>query len=319
MNEIKDLIPLLEANLKTHLSWLRPTQELFYEALEYAVLPAGKLFRPLLCASSYADHHGLEKCAADLRNPLSDISLCCSALEIHHAYTLVHDDLPCMDDDDMRRGRPSTHKKYGQWQAVLVGDALLQHSNGLLARLENPKKALTFFNWALGAKGLILGQVFDLGGEINKSFERLLQTHLGKTARLIQTSLYLGHISAKGELSFKENKDILKWGESIGVSFQLLDDLSEACEELSPHELEVNPFINFPKESFERLYHYMRSIHTLMESERSPYLNSALNLYFQKMKTIVEKDLSKEESLIIKYFGDLKEEDYSWDQLIALL
>lgn len=313
MNEIPSL---LEKNLKHHLELLKPTHELFHEVMKYAVLPAGKLFRPLLCASSFADKKGLDQTIEELSNPMSDLSLCCSALEIHHAYTLVHDDLPCMDDDDMRRGRPSTHKKYGQWQAVLAGDALLHHSHTLLSKIRNKeiRKALGFFNWALGAKGLILGQVYDLGGEIHESFENLLVTHVNKTARLIQTSLYLGSWAAQPEIGYKETIKIMRFGEALGVSFQLLDDLSEATEKLSEHELKVNPFINFQDLAYTRLEKDLTKIHTALQegSQKNSkgervFLAKTLENYFLKMKKMIEADLEKPDSLIENYFGTKKD------------
>lgn len=312
----------LENNLKTHLKGLRSFDPLFHEVLEYSVLPAGKLFRPLLACAVYADHCGLDNLYQELENPSSPLSLCASALEIHHAYTLVHDDLPCMDDDDMRRGKPSTHKAYGQWQAVLAGDALLHHSHTLLNAInfQSASKIRHFFSWALGAKGLIMGQVLDLNGSIHQSFSNLKTTHLFKTARLIQTSLYLGLACARPSLSYKDTKRVLRFGEALGISFQLLDDLSEGTESLGTHEKSVNPFINFPQESLKALAKYLGHIKgDLQHGERS-YLKLVLESYFNKMRSIIEKDLNSKESLIFEHFDVIEEEQKEdYHQIVELL
>lgn len=316
-----DIHGALENNLETHLNLLRPTDPHFLEVLRYSVLPAGKLFRPKLCAAAFADHSGLEALIKEIKNPMSALSLCASALEIHHAYTLVHDDLPCMDDDDMRRGRLSTHKKYGQWQAVLAGDALLHLSHSLLAGIKSEEsfKLLQFFNWALGAKGLILGQVFDLNGSIHQNFTSLKRTHTLKTGRLIQTSLYLGTCCATTDLHFKDLKKILRFGDALGLSFQLLDDLSEGAEPLNEHELSVNPFINFPKESLTSLTHCLNIISQEMAESNHKFLELSLKSYFSKMREIINIDLNSPSSLIFKHFDVLEEEKSQFHLISDLL
>jgi len=303
MDLLKESSSLIEENIAIHLRQNSPNHE-FTEMLEYAVLPAGKLFRPKLCLAKVADVWGPEKTLKELKNSQSSLSLTLSSLEIHHAYTLVHDDLPCMDDDDERRGRPSLHKKYGQWQAVLAGDALLHLSHTLLHKSDSSSKAhLTrIFNWALGAKGLILGQVYDLEGTINKDFPSLLRTHTLKTGRLIQTSICAGSILAKKN-DYRTLLTNLKLGEALGICFQLLDDLSEGTEKLNAHEVEVNPFLKFPKLAFEELEDKLETIQRQTNDKNNPYLLNALDGYFKKMGKIIEEDLLKEDSLLIEYFG----------------
>lgn len=299
----------LESNLKFHLKKLKSQDAVFHEVLEYSVLPAGKLFRPLLCCALYADYAGLEDLQQEIENPNSPLSHCASALEIHHAYTLVHDDLPCMDDDDMRRGRPSTHKAYGQWQAVLAGDALLHHSHTLMGTIDHPAslKMRSFFSWALGAKGLIMGQVLDLNGSIHQNFNNLKKTHLLKTGRLIQAALYLGMVTAKPQATFSEAKKVMRFGEALGISFQLLDDLSEGTEELNAHEKSVNPFINFPEESLKTLAGHLGLIKQTLDKDQHPNLKLALESYFTKMRTVIEKDLDSKKSLIFEHFEVIEE------------
>src|SRR5690606_35073769 len=134
---------LLQA-IKTSLKSAGHHPELF-KILDYAVLPAGKLFRPKL----------VEAIALDLGPQITQDHLhLATAVEIHHAYTLVHDDLPAMDDDQYRRGKLSTHAAFNEWKAILAGDALLIHSFNELNKIknENHRFLLRFFSWATGAK-----------------------------------------------------------------------------------------------------------------------------------------------------------------------
>jgi len=305
-------------NLKRHLAPLK-NDLFFYEVLEYTVLPPGKLFRPKLAAATFTDEIGFtdsQETLTCLEDPLHPLSLICSSLEIHHSYSLVHDDLPCMDDDDYRRGRLSTHKKFGQWQAVLAGDALLHHSHDLMGRINHSHhyQLRQFFNWCLGAKGLILGQVFDLGEIINKDFPSLLRTHELKTARLIQLSVLAGAWAARGELNFKQIKSYLRFGASLGLCFQLLDDLSEVTQELSAHEKQVNPFLRFPKESMQTLEKELSKIQSELAKDH-PFLNQVIKSYFNKMKSIIEKDIQAENSFILRNM----EYNLNYTKLIAQL
>lgn len=202
------------------------------EVMDYAVFPAGKLFRPKL----------VEAIALDLNHKVTNDHLhLAAAIELHHAYTLVHDDLPSMDNDLMRRGKPSTHAQYGEWKAILAGDALLIASFNELARIDhkNFKDILKLMTWTTGAKGLIEGQFRDLGADKN-----IIRIHELKTARLIQLAT-LGSYLLSEKQTLRGKIEFLRLGREIGVSFQLLDDLSELAEEnVSKHEKEINPFIS---------------------------------------------------------------------------
>lgn len=312
MSQIEAWHQQLSDNLKYHLAPLSNDLS-FYEVLEYSVLPAGKLFRPKLAAATFADEMASkdpQQILEFLKNPKHTLSLLCSSLEIHHSYSLVHDDLPCMDNDDYRRGRLSTHKKFSQWQAVLTGDALLHHSHDLMGRINHPHhyQLRQMYNWALGGKGLILGQFFDLGGLINKDFPSLVRTHELKTGRLIQLSVLSGAWAARGELSFEQIKSYLRFGSSLGICFQLLDDLSEVTEELSHHEKEVNPFLRFPTESINTLEEELGKIQNELAKDH-PFLNQVIKGYFDKMRSIIEKDIKAEDSFILKNMTD--ELDYT--------
>lgn len=270
-----------------------------HEILDYAVLPAGKLFRPRL----------VEAIALDLDKKFSSdhLHLAC-ALEIHHAYTLVHDDLPAMDNDLIRRGKPSTHAKYGEWKAILAGDALLIASFEELMKVKSEKirELHRLFSWCTGAKGLILGQFLDLGSQGKVTTSEVVRIHELKTARLIQAAVAGAALISQKKFS----KSYFRLGREIGITFQLLDDLNElAAEKLSPHEKDINPFLlNRPTAmaSFQRSF---TTLGALMEKEKLTHLNQMLENYFEdnrrnlrKSSATIEKHLSSNLTQDLKGF-----------------
>ena len=285
--EIKTIIEELSDNLKRHIS-TEVYDDFFSDAYNYSLFPAGKLFRPLLVWSIAQD---FSKDA----NFSEDHARLASFVESHHTYTLIHDDMPCMDDDDMRRGRLSTHKKFGQWQALLAGDGLLNASYSILSKLEsnNFKHVLNYSTWALGPKGLILGQALDLSGKMTESFTDLVLTHKLKTARLIQTSLVCSFLlideeSIKIKSDLKMLKELHKLGEHMGVAFQLLDDLCELVDEqLSEHEQEVNPWARFTQECLNTLSFALNYIENYFNEKETANLRFIYGLYLKKIKTLI--------------------------------
>jgi geranylgeranyl pyrophosphate synthase len=265
--------------------------------MNYAVLPAGKLFRPRL----------VEAIALDLTKNLSDdhIHLAC-ALELHHAYTLVHDDLPAMDNDLIRRGKPSTHAKFGEWKAILAGDALLIASFEELMKVKSPKirELHRLFSWCTGGKGLILGQYLDLGSLGKVSTEEVVRIHELKTARLIQAAVAGAALISQNKFS----RPYFRLGRDIGVTFQLLDDLNElTASELSPHEKDINPFLlnrTLAMTSFRRSFDHLRD---LMEKEQLNHLNRMLENYFEDNRKSLREGLTMIEThLGQKISEDLK-------------
>lgn len=248
------------------------------KVMDYAVFPAGKLFRPKL----------VEALALDLANRVSADHLhLASAIELHHAYTLVHDDLPAMDNDLVRRGKPSTHAHFGEWKAILTGDALLIASFSELSNIghKNFKDIHKLMTWATGAKGLIEGQFRDLGADGD-----IIRIHELKTARLIQLAT-LGTYLLGDKQTLRGKIEFLRLGREIGVSFQLLDDLSELTElDVSPHEKFINPFIN----NFEKAMHEVRMSHLrLTEITFKHRLTNAQNMLQQYFLNNQENLLGK--------------------------
>ena len=255
MHFSQNILPLLSKNLEIHLQQhLRPsfpqTLKDFEEACFYTIRPPAKRFRPLLLAASFEDFHG--GAFGHLERPDSDLSKLCSSVEIHHTYTLIHDDLPCMDNDDTRRKRPALHKIYGEGVATLVGDGLLNISYALLAELESPLANMIrkIYSKAVGPGGLIQGQYLDISCKMTESLSYLLATHHLKTARLMQLPLLLGCLLGLHHKGLWEKAPLLKLyrlGYHLGLVFQFLNDLKDKNSSPQSHERKVNPWPSYSK------------------------------------------------------------------------
>lgn len=264
----------------------------FSEIGAHTLFPAGKLFRPLLTRAVALDYNSFNRDHRYLE----------AAVEMHHVYTLLHDDLPCMDDDTERRGRPCAHIKFTEWGALLAGDSLLNLSYECLGKMSSPRLGLLlrYFSWSMGPKGLIYGQVKDLSLEMTRSFEDLLETHKLKTSRLIQLALTGSAILCK-DTTEKEIKALHRFGESLGITFQLLDDLCElADEEVTDHEQKVNPFFNFPEVSLETTAQRLAAMKRYFEENKAKYLELVLKDYFKKIHSILNSQEKRVKDRISK-------------------
>ncbi len=297
-----DLLDSININIEILLNKTLPNHKIA-NVYRYAVLPPGKAFRPQLVWSTLKDF-APELYNQELNNPNSNFHLFGAFVELHHAYTLIHDDLPCMDDDDIRRGKPSTHTKFGEWQALLAGEGLLNSSYRLLSKIkcDQFQNLFKFCSWSIGAKGLIQGQVLDLSEEMTLNFKNLVLTHQLKTARLMQVSLVgaflmLNLDQVKVKTHFKMAKTLFRLGHHIGVVFQLLDDLTELIdEEISEHEKAVNPWLRFKDECHQELHLGLESMIEIIETNELKSIKETMSIYFSKInktlvpsKNIVEK------------------------------
>lgn len=194
------------------------------EAMNYSVLAGGKRLRPMFMEETYRMFGGTE----EVIEPFM------AAQEMIHTYSLVHDDLPCMDNDEYRRGRKTTHAVYGEGMAVLAGDALLNYAFETACKAfrmtedtSKVGKALTVLSQKAGIYGMIGGQTADILAEDMESSsvteELLLYIHANKTAALIQSSMMIGAILADADT--KQIHDIEKIGYNIGIAFQIQDDI----------------------------------------------------------------------------------------------
>jgi geranylgeranyl diphosphate synthase type II len=190
-----------------------------HKAMRHAVLGGGKRLRPILCIAAVRACGGEEQAA--LRPGC--------ALELIHAYSLVHDDLPAMDDDDVRRGQPACHKAFGEALAVLAGDALLTHAFLVLAQsVPAPlvPRAVVMVSEAAGPLGMVGGQADDVGGEgRERSLERVERIHSRKTAAMFQAAVGLGGLLAGA--SSPRSEALRAYGRALGLAYQVADDLRD--------------------------------------------------------------------------------------------
>jgi len=195
-----------------------------HQAMRYSVFAGGKRLRPIFCLAA------AEACGGDPANALPPAC----AVELMHTYSLVHDDLPAMDDDDLRRGRPTCHKVYGEGIAVLCGDALLTEAFLVLAQTPPTARYSTrdhVSELALtgGSRHLIGGQVMDLEGE-GKSLTKaqLVKIHRAKTAALLTASLRLGAMTANAAPARLDA--LTAFGQALGLAFQVIDDILDVTQ-----------------------------------------------------------------------------------------
>ena len=221
---IRENAELVEAALEKYFDYTDADYGQVIEAQKYSLLGGGKRIRPFLTN---------EVCRMLGGSLEASMPLAC-AVEMIHTYSLIHDDLPCMDDDDMRRGKPSNHKVYGYAGALLAGDALLTRAFGVIASAdalsaEQRVRAVATLAGAAGDCGMIGGQVIDLDGESRElSFEKLLKLHAHKTGALIRCAAVLGCIAAGFEPDTPEACAIATYADKIGLAFQVVDDILDA-------------------------------------------------------------------------------------------
>lgn len=225
MKTLNSLLPVVEKNLTQYLSNSKiPAQ--FATALQYVVLNGGKRLRPLLV---YAV--GLEFGA-----PLENLHAPACAVELIHAYSLVHDDLPAMDNDDYRRGKLSCHKAFSEATAILVGDAL----QSLAFKILGDAKML----WVLAnsALDMVSGQFLDVEHQAGKAVD-LIQMRLLKTAKLFEAAALMGGIAAQKDA--KELSQISQFALNAGMAFQIKDDIddNEATLDGARYFLDMESFV----------------------------------------------------------------------------
>lgn len=193
------------------------------KAMRYSLFAGGKRLRPILCLA--AGETVTED--SNLRDDILNIGC---AIECIHTYSLIHDDLPAMDDDELRRGKPTNHVLFGEAGAILAGDGLLTFAFQLLsvpARKIAPVDQLRIVHiiaQAAGPEGMVGGQALDIAGENSEyPFEHLKTIHQSKTGALISASIAAGAIGAGAD--HKQYEDLNRYGEAIGLAFQIVDDL----------------------------------------------------------------------------------------------
>ncbi len=199
-------------------------QDSLYRAAKYSLMAGGKRLRPILAIAT-AESFGCE--------PNKILNVAC-ALELIHTYSLIHDDLPCMDDDDLRRGKPTLHKVYPEAHAVLAGDYLLTYAFEVISTDEaltdtQKVKLITTLSQNAGGQGMIGGQVMDIEAEDRQiPIEDLQCIHRNKTGAMITASVIFGGIVAG--VPEQQLETLKLYGEDIGLAFQIIDDVLDVTQ-----------------------------------------------------------------------------------------
>ena len=230
---LKENRALIDSYLESYFS-VPSEPSVLHEAMRYSLFAGGKRIRPILALSSY------EACGGYPKN----IIPYASALELIHTYSLIHDDLPSMDNDDLRRGKPTSHKVFGEAMAILAGDALLTeaflmltNNSSALSSVKGCKvglykeikpssliKVIREVALSAGIHGMVGGQAIDISSENSKpDRDTLTFIHLHKTAALITASVRMGGILC--DTDDDKLKALTKYGERIGLAFQIIDDI----------------------------------------------------------------------------------------------
>ena len=212
----------IDRQLSKYLSSKDRYSKKIFDAMRYSVLGGGKRIRPIIV---------IESCLACGGNAKEAMPAGC-AVELVHAYSLIHDDLPSMDDDDYRRGKPTCHKVFGEAQAILAGDALLPLAFNIISRELKPAraaKAVKELSDAIGARGMVLGQALDLEYKDKKKDKDIIEyINRMKTAKLFEASAKLGAIAAgRGQ---KTVDAMGRFGLFLGHSYQIVDDIIDKSD-----------------------------------------------------------------------------------------
>lgn len=248
-SSLKYRVDYIEKLLKEHIPEEKGYQKTIFEAMNYSLKAGGKRLRPILT---------LEACRIVGGNE-EDVIPFAIAIEMIHTYSLIHDDLPALDNDDLRRGRPTNHKVYGDAMAILAGDGLLNYAFEIMLSSsigkENPAKYLNAINEiakSSGVYGMIGGQVVDIESEDKKiEMEKLDFIHLNKTAAIIVGCMRAGAII--GDATEEQLENITKYATNIGLSFQIADDILDITGDESKLGKKVGSDIDNNKSTYPSL------------------------------------------------------------------
>ena len=202
------------------------TYSVLYEAQNYSLLVGGKRIRPALVLETCRMLGGDARIALDFA----------AAVEMVHTYSLIHDDLPCMDNDDLRRGRPTNHKVFGEDIATLAGDGLLTDAFAIIlscpyASAQSRADAALALSRGAGSFGMVKGQVIVMFGEKNTLTEQeLLELHRGKTGALIEAAVRLGCHAAGLDENDPRLEALVTYAQNIGLAFQVMDDVLDCTQ-----------------------------------------------------------------------------------------
>jgi geranylgeranyl diphosphate synthase type II len=194
------------------------------ESMRYSLFVGGKRIRPILCLAA-------GRSVSDAPEIEETLLPAACALECIHTYSLIHDDLPAMDNDDLRRGQPTCHKKFGEAEAILAGDGLLTYAFSLLSNtnlpgpgMETRLQLIAVLAHAAGSQGMVGGQYLDIASEEkNIPFDLLKTIHRSKTGALITAAVRMGALAARADQ--EQLEALTRYGDAVGLAFQIVDDL----------------------------------------------------------------------------------------------
>ena len=271
----------VESYLKEHYDALNDQpQKLLFDAMQYSLTAGGKRLRPILAFEF------CRICGRDWK----EAAPFAAAIEMIHTYSLIHDDLPCMDNDDYRRGRLTNHKVYGEGMAVLAGDALLTDAFGIAASAQLPDPgdmatAIGVLSECAGSLGMVGGQVLDIMSEERELTEQeVLDIQNRKTGCLISAACALGVIAGGG--SEKQYDAACQFAAGLGLAFQIRDDMLDVIG--TQEELGKATGVDTQKNTFVKLYGLERC-----EELVASYTNYAINALNSFSDTAFLKELAK--------------------------
>lgn len=257
---LKSRREIIDKSIESHLNKLT-YPEVIAEGMRYSVLNGGKRLRPILLLMV------LELYKKDITMGLS----IGTAIEMIHSYSLVHDDLPALDNDDYRRGQLTTHKKFGEAQGILIGDALLTHAFSVIVdettgvSSEKLLKIVGMVSRYAGINGMIGGQMVDIESENKKvDFETLKYIHENKTGKMIKLPVEIGAILC--DSTEKEYEALVKYSELIGLAFQIKDDILDIEGEFEKLGKPIGSDIELNKTTYPSLFGMEKSKELLSET-----------------------------------------------------
>jgi geranylgeranyl pyrophosphate synthase len=288
---ILDYLTKQRSSIEQHLDLLIPQDNVPYkqlfQAARYFLLGSGKRLRPILALAT-AEIFGAKT---------PNILTAACTLEMVHSYSLIHDDLPCMDDDDFRRGKPSLHKQYNEGLAVLTGDFLLTHAFEVLANdsslsAEQKVNLIRILSQASGGHGMIAGQVLDVEAEnAQVTLEHLSFIHAKKTGALITAAVEFGGVLA--QVSEHLLQPLRAFGRDLGLAFQIADDILDVTASQEKHGKAIGSDIINKKTTYTSLLG--------LEQARK----NVQSLYISSLEAL--KQLPYDTSLLVQFANNLLE------------
>ena len=254
---------------------------LIENAMSYSALGESKMVRAALIIASGKINKNISH---------SSLITLATAVELIHTYSLIHDDLPSMDDDDLRRGKDSNHIKFGEANAILAGDALqtlayeiICDENSLDARYK--VEAIKMISKACGKNGMVFGQYLDINAEIKKIDEEMMENiHNLKTGRLIECSVMLGQISNEDDL---QKNSIKNFGKKIGLAFQITDDILEITSNEETLGKNINSDVKNRKATYVNVFGLDKAIEKSRELSKAA-INDLKNIKSKESDLLVE-------------------------------